>query len=42
MAVNPDDPRADEARVCAEALDNGLRSLDALSETDVINARKVA
>ena len=27
-AVNPDDPRADNARRCAEALDRGIRALE--------------
>ena len=27
LRVHPDDPRADNARVCAEALDQGIRAL---------------
>lgn len=40
--IHPDDPRADEARICAEALDQGLRSLQALREALPENARNVA
>lgn len=29
--VHPDDPRADNARICAEALDRGVQALSALS-----------
>ncbi|MTJ04795.1 MAG: hypothetical protein FH759_08910 [Sediminimonas qiaohouensis] len=29
-ALHPDDPRADQARLCAEALDRGVRALEAL------------
>ncbi|WP_299362716.1 hypothetical protein [uncultured Paracoccus sp.] len=28
MALDPDDPRADSARICAEALDHGIRALE--------------
>lgn len=27
-ALDPDDPRADSARICAEALDRGIRALE--------------
>lgn len=40
--IHPDDPRADEARICAEALDKGLRSLQTLREVLPENARNVA
>lgn len=40
--IHPDDPRADEARICAEALDKGMRSLQALRETLPENVRNVA
>lgn len=32
MAVHPDDPRADDARLCAEALDHGLVAMRQLAE----------
>lgn len=35
MAVHPDDPRADDARICAEALDRGLAALRQLAELTV-------
>ena len=28
MSVHPDDPRADDARICAEAVERGLRALE--------------
>ncbi|WP_299365571.1 hypothetical protein [uncultured Paracoccus sp.] len=28
MALDPDDPLADSARICAEALDRGIRALE--------------
>ena len=34
-AVHPDDPRADDARVFAEALQRGVASLEALGRADV-------
>ena len=34
-AVPPDDPRADAARLCAEALEHGLSALDALDALDL-------
>ena len=33
LMVHPDDPRADEARLCAEALDRGLEVMRALAPT---------
>jgi hypothetical protein len=35
MAVHPDDPRADDARICAEALDRGLAAMRQLAEATV-------
>ena len=40
--VHPDDPRADEARLCAEALDKGVRALEALRLVGVANLREAA
>ena len=34
-AVHPDDPRADDARICAEALQRGVASLEVLGQADV-------
>ena len=34
-AVHPDDPRADDARICAEALQRGVVALEALGRADV-------
>ena len=34
-AVHPDDPRADDARICAEALQRGVASLEVLGRADV-------
>lgn len=31
LAIHPDDPRADNARLCAEALKQGTRAMDVLS-----------
>lgn len=39
-AIHPDDPRADEARLCAEALDSGLRALEALRLAGINNVRE--
>lgn len=33
--VHPDDPRADDARICAEALQRGVVALEALGQADV-------
>ena len=40
--VHPDDPRADEARLCAETLDKGVRALEALRLVGVVNLREAA
>lgn len=42
MAIHPDDPRADEARICAEALDRGLNALEALRRSGLSNVREAA
>jgi len=39
-AIHPDDPRADAARRCAEALCRGLRALEALRLAGVVNVRE--
>ncbi|CTQ33925.1 hypothetical protein [Jannaschia rubra] len=39
LAVHPDDPRADDARLCAEALERGL---DALRELAAMAVQEVA
>ena len=31
LSVHPDDPRADNARLCAEALDRGIRALESVT-----------
>ncbi|MFC2970181.1 hypothetical protein [Acidimangrovimonas pyrenivorans] len=41
-AIHPDDPRADEARLCAEALDRGIRALEALRLAGLSNVREAA
>lgn len=41
-AIHPDDPRADEARLCAEALDRGLNALEALRRSGLANVRGAA
>jgi hypothetical protein len=41
-AIHPDDPRADQARLCAEALDRGIRALEALRLAGLSNVREVA
>lgn len=38
-AVHPDDPRADDARLCAEALERGL---EAMGELAAMSVREVA
>ncbi|MEZ5767185.1 MAG: hypothetical protein R3D80_05570 [Paracoccaceae bacterium] len=39
---DPDDPRAEEAQLCAEALDRGVRALEALRLVGVVNLRETA
>jgi hypothetical protein len=39
LAVHPDDPRADDARLCAEALERGL---DAMHELGTLAVQEVA
>src|SRR6056297_1341047 len=41
-AVQPDDPRADIARRCAEALGRGVRALEALHLAGIVGIREVA
>src|SRR6056297_2181074 len=41
-AVHPDDPRADIARRCAEALGRGVRALEALRLAGIVGIREVA
>lgn len=41
-AVHPDDPRADNARRCAEALDRGISAIAALVVAPVAGVREVA
>lgn len=41
-AIHPDDPRADRARLCAEALDRGIRALEALRLAGLANMREAA
>ncbi|GHE02638.1 hypothetical protein U879_18665 [Defluviimonas sp. 20V17] len=41
-AIHPDDPRADEARHCAEAVDRGVRALEALRLSGLTNVRGAA
>lgn len=41
-AIHPDDPRADQARLCAEALDRGIRALEALRLAGLSNVREAA
>ncbi len=38
--IHPDDPRADNARVCAEALDRGITAIEGLQRTAVIRLRE--
>ena len=40
--IDPDDPRADDARLCAEVLDRGVRALEALRLLGVVNLREAA
>lgn len=40
--IHPDDPRADAARACAEALDRGVRALEALRLAGLANVREAA
>ncbi|KIC32136.1 hypothetical protein RA25_13840 [Leisingera sp. ANG-S5] len=35
LSVHPDDPRADDARLCAEALDRGLDAMRIYAETGI-------
>lgn len=42
LAIHPDDPRADQARRCAEALDHGVRALEALRLAGLSNLREAA
>ena len=41
-AVHPDDPRADIARRCAEALGRGVRALEALHLAGIVGIREAA
>jgi hypothetical protein len=41
-AVHPDDPRAHEARHCAQALGRGLRALEALRLAGIVSMREAA
>lgn len=41
-AIHPDDPRADNARLCAEALDRGIGAIEALHRAGVRLAREAA
>lgn len=41
-AVHPDDPRADIARRCAEALGRGVRALEALRLAGIVGIREAA
>lgn len=41
-AVHPDDPRADNARRCAEALDGGIAGIEAIARATAVQAREVA
>ena len=41
-AVHPDDPRADIARRCAEAMGRGVRALEALHLAGIVGIREVA
>ncbi|MCB2095785.1 MAG: hypothetical protein H6901_00670 [Rhodobacteraceae bacterium] len=41
-AVHPDDPRADTARLCAEALDRGIAGIEAIERAAAVQAREVA
>jgi hypothetical protein len=42
FAVHPDDPRADEARLCAEALEQGLSALAIVAGASSTKSREVA
>lgn len=42
FAVHPDDPRADEARLCAEALERGLAALTVVAGASSAKSREVA
>ena len=42
FAVHPDDPRADEARLCAEALERGLAALAIVAGASSKKSREVA
>lgn len=41
-SIHPDDPRADQARLCAEAIDRGIRALEALRLAGLSNLREAA
>lgn len=41
-AIHPDDPRADVARQCEEALGRGLRALEALRLAGIVSVRESA
>ena len=40
-SVHPDDPRADAARLCADALDRGVRATEALRRAGIVCIREV-
>lgn len=42
FAINPDDPRADQARLCAEALERGLAAMAIVTAAGVAENREVA
>ena len=42
VSIHPDDPRADEARICAEALARGVVALEALARAGVRMAKEAA
>jgi hypothetical protein len=41
-SVHPDDPRADEARICAEAMARGVVALDVLARAGIRMAKEAA
>jgi hypothetical protein len=41
-SIDPDDPRADDARICAEAIDRGVRAISAVVAADGRAGREAA
>lgn len=42
LSIHPDDPRADEARLCAEALERGLAAIAVVAAADSAQNREAA